>query len=49
MHFCFLANVCGSDLEKQMARCYERIAENIMPDIFKSRLDAFQAIRNEQM
>ncbi|CAG8299775.1 unnamed protein product [Penicillium salamii] len=37
------------DIDGQIKRCEERIAEGIMPEIFEGRLKNFKAIKEEQM
>ncbi|KGO78079.1 hypothetical protein PITC_041100 [Penicillium italicum] len=40
-----------NDIDSQIERCYERIAENIMPHVFEQRLEEYTAakIKNEQI
>lgn len=39
----------GSDVDGQIERCNERIAEGILPDFFQTRLERYEAIRQHKM
>ena len=38
-----------SDVDGQIERCNERIAEGILPDFFQTRLERYEAIRQHKM
>lgn len=41
----WLINLRFSDIDAQIKRCYERIEENIMPHIFKDKLEEYKKRR----